>query len=89
VVFVVMWARMGSPRTGTCYELGQWLAAVWALCPPLYFFFEWYFWVPPTRFREIPDGEKKAFEEFKYGQDVASKIWIAFAATLGVLFGMK
>ena len=55
---------------------GAWLS--WLIVPPLWFFFEYQF-----LFKHYgPDG---AFESFKYGQDVASKIWLGIAAALTVL----
>lgn len=53
--------------------------ALWVVAPPIWFCYE-YFWL----FRE--EGVKVDFETFKYGQDIASKGWIAIAALLtGIL----
>lgn len=46
--------------------------------PPLWFVFEYQFLFKTYG----PDG---AFEAFKYGQDVASKVWLGIAAALTVL----
>jgi uncharacterized membrane-anchored protein len=54
------------------------LAAVWAVTPPIWFWFD-YFWL----YRRVGDG--RAFEQFKHGQQVSIAIWAAVAVTLGAL----
>lgn len=54
------------------------LYGCWVLGPPIWFFFEYFY------FRR--QGYSECFEVFKYGQDLASKIWVALSAILGYLF---
>lgn len=80
-----LWWLFSSPGCKANWKwLGQWLAAIWAVGPPVYFFFEWWSWAPRN-----PADRKTEFEEFKHSQDVAAKVWIGFAATLAVIFGLK
>lgn len=55
---------------------------VWALAPPLWFWYE-YFFLFKNR------GPADAFEAFKYGQDVASKVWLAVVAVLSGILAKK
>lgn len=53
--------------------------ALWIVAPPIWFCYE-YFWL----FRD--EKVTVTFETFKYGQDIASKGWLAIAALLtGIL----
>jgi hypothetical protein len=45
-----------------------------------------YFWLYKHL---IPAASRRCFEEFKYGQDVSSKIWIAATSALGLLYFWK
>jgi hypothetical protein len=51
----------------------------WILGPPLWFLFQWVFYEPVTQFD---------FEHMKYGQELASKAWLALVTVLfGLYFG--
>jgi hypothetical protein len=58
-----------DPRGG--YVMG----AVWAIIPPLWFWYE-YFYI------YLPHGDPKTFEQFKYGQQVSVAIWAGVALAL-------
>jgi len=61
------------------WQVVFWLA--WSIVPPGWFVFEnWLFG------RQIPAPEKDVADRFKYNQDLASKVWIAIAAALLVLY---
>jgi len=60
----------------------------WTLVPPIWFWFE-YFWVRPRLPSPPPAGKGPTFEEFKYGQDVSSKLWIAATSALLILYFWK
>lgn len=55
------------------------LAVVWAVAPPVYFWYEYHF----VYRRYEPD--LSAFEQFKYGQQVSIAIWAGVAIALGAL----
>jgi len=58
------------------------ILACWTLLPPIWFWFEYFFiYKSPKNAAPKPD-----FESFKYGQDASSKIWIATASVLLVLY---
>jgi hypothetical protein len=60
-----------------------WIIALWAILPPLWFLLEFALYQMPTG---PNDGLK--FERFKYGQDLASRVWGAIALLLaGLYFG--
>ncbi|SRR5260370_13340272 len=56
----------------------------WTLLPPIWFWAEFYFLRPAYC---VPGTN--LWEEFKYGQDLASKIWIAAASALLILYFWK
>jgi hypothetical protein len=57
------------------------ILTAWVVLPPVWFWIE-YFRVYPN---QCP---KPTLEEFKYGQDVASKIWVGLVTVLfGLYFG--
>jgi hypothetical protein len=57
----------------------------WILGPPLWFWYEYIF-----LFRDAyPDAKKENLEEFKYQQDVSSKIWLAAVSVLLILYFWK
>lgn len=52
------------------------LAVVWGVGPPAWFLYEYH-----VLFRS-EKGNPAAFEEFKYGQDLAAKTWAAVSAII-------
>lgn len=52
-------------------DLGDWIIAFWAIIPPLWFFVEW---------RSLSYGQE--LEVFKYSQELARNIWVAFVVLL-------
>lgn|ERR1700731_1317113 len=57
----------------------------WTLAPPIWFWFEYIF-----LFRKaFPDGDKDKLEALKTQQDLSSKIWIATASALLILYFWK
>jgi hypothetical protein len=61
------------------------VVAMWTVMPPIWFWYE-YFYLRP-KYPSPPAGPD--FDEFKYGQDLASKIWIAATSTLLILYFWK
>lgn len=55
------------------------LYAIWVLGPPIWFFIEYFY-----LFRQ--HGKPECIETFRYGQELASRIWLALVAVLGFLF---
>jgi len=58
--------------------------ALWTLLPPIWFFCEYFFgylrqWKPNT----APPAD---FDVFKYGQELAGRMWIAASSVLAVLY---
>jgi hypothetical protein len=61
------------------------VVVIWILVPPIWFWYEYFFiWrrLPPS---PNPD----AWDEFKYAQDVSSKIWLAATSALLLLYFWK
>ena len=58
--------------------------SVWIIGPPVWFWAEYFFiWLPSHR-----QANSQMLDEFKYGQDVAAKIWLGLvSALLGLYFG--
>ena len=56
--------------------------AGWLLLPPVYFWYEYFYVYGRTR----NAAARADLESFKYGQDVASKIWIAVVSALLALY---
>jgi hypothetical protein len=53
----------------------------WVVLPPVWFWIE-YFYIYPLR------SPRPSLDEFKYGQDIASKIWVGLVTALfGLYFG--
>lgn len=75
---IIVYKHLAEPTSDSWRTAvrGAWLG--WVVVPPLWFFFEYQF-----LFKAYGPGD--AFEAFKYGQDVASKVWLGIAATLTVL----
>ncbi|RYY90108.1 MAG: hypothetical protein EOO15_03885 [Chitinophagaceae bacterium] len=72
----------GEPRQKT---ISQVLLALWVLGPPLWFFYEHFYYFPT--FGNMADGA--GFEKLKAAQDVTSKVWAAFAVVLGAIYNKK
>lgn len=69
-------------RRATKRRTKLWLLILWTLLPPLWFSAEYYYLYKPF----APAG---AFELFKYGQEVASKIWAAIVALIAAVLFTK
>nr|WP_315183785.1 hypothetical protein [uncultured Albidiferax sp.] len=63
----------------------QVLVALWVLGPPLWFFYEHFYYFPA--FGNMSEGA--GFEKLKAAQDVTSKLWAAMAVVLGALYNRK
>ena len=70
----VIWS--GSELPGS--EVRKWLAAVWCLSPPIWFFFEFH-WARATKTTD----QLKCVKE---SQDLAAKIWAGVVTALSVLY---
>jgi hypothetical protein len=62
------------------------LLLFWVLVPPVWFWFEYFFlyrYDPLT----LPNGDAKPdWDNFKYGQDLSAKIWLALVTALTILY---
>ena len=85
LAFVLVWVGAGAPKKDFLHAVGQALAIIWAIAPPIYFFLEWWSWTP-TKAEADLNERKFEFDQFKYTQEVATKFWIGFAGSLTVLF---
>lgn len=54
------------------------LVIAWVVVPPIWFIWEWH------RF-DTKQKLQREIEDFKYGQELARNVWIAFAAILGAI----
>ena len=54
---------------------------IWVCFPPAWLWFEYFF-----VFRRVSDPAPDDFEKLKYGQDLASKIWLAVVSALLMLY---
>lgn len=76
IVALFLHDRTASSDTLTPLKI-MW--AFWVVVPPIWFAFE-YFWL----FKSC--GNSDHFEAFKYGQDIASKVWLGIVVLLtGIL----
>jgi hypothetical protein len=66
-------------------SVSQLLLALWVLGPPLWFFYEHFYYFPA--YGNMADGA--GFEKLKAAQDATSKLWAAFAVVLGALYNKK
>ena len=66
-------------------NLAQVLLALWVLGPPLWFFYEHFYYFPT--FGNMAEGA--GFDKLKAAQDVTSKLWAAMAVVLGALYNKK
>jgi len=64
-------------RKTTTKKIKITLLVSWIIIPPLWFYAEYFLIF-------IPHGLTGTFEFFKYGQDVASKLWAAVVATISL-----
>ncbi|HEX7158675.1 MAG TPA: hypothetical protein VF214_06660 [Edaphobacter sp.] len=56
---------------------------IWVIAPPIWFWYEYFFLYPDTNITPKP-----SLDEFKHGQEQASKIWLALVTLLlGLYFG--
>jgi len=57
----------------------------WTLLPPIWFWYEYFF-----LFRDaFPKANSDELDQFKYGQDFSSKIWLAAVSVLLILYFSK
>ncbi len=75
---IIVYKHLDEPTSNSWRTAVRAVWLGWVVVPPLWFVFEYQFLFKTYG----PDG---AFEAFKYGQDVASKVWLGIAAALTVL----
>ena len=63
------------------FKSGKYLVGIWVLAPPIYFWYDWHYLVDRTN-KDKMDFAKATYER-------SSAIWVAFAAILATLFGVK
>lgn len=83
-VFTVVYL-LRSKNAPSQKTISQVLLTLWVLGPPLWFFYEHFYYFPS--FGNMADGA--GFEKLKAAQDVTSKVWAAFAVVLGALYNKK
>ena len=77
VAIAIFWSpgSSGKPSVPLVIILGLWLVG-----PPIWFVWEW--WI-----RQPLDDD--AFARFKHSQELTRNLWLAVAAFLALLFGVK
>jgi hypothetical protein len=63
-------------------QLGEILVAIWVVFPPIFFWYDWV-WFPDYF------TDKDARDIAKHTHDLSRNIWVAYAAILAYLFGIK
>lgn len=80
LLFVAKGERFARHKT-----ISQVLLGLWVLGPPLWFFYEHFYYFPT--YGNMAEGA--GFEKLKAAQDVTAKLWAAFAVVLGALYNKK
>ena len=87
-----------APAASECEKsltpIGKWKIVTllfWILVPPCWFWFEYFFlyrYDPQTipGGTHKPDWHKADWDNFKYGQEVSSKVWLALVTALTILY---
>ncbi|MDB5968826.1 MAG: hypothetical protein JWQ90_1276 [Hydrocarboniphaga sp.] len=85
IVFLGCAWFIGNPkfRGNRAKNLALLMLGLWALGPPIWFFYEHFFHFPA---HGNPEAGYAALEG---AQDVTSKVWAAFAIVLGALYNRK
>lgn len=60
--------------------LGAWI--FWVFAPPLWFSFEYFQLYKPC-------GQPGTFEAFKYGQELAHRLWVGIATVMTLLYAKR
>lgn len=69
--------------SGTAHKrLSQVAVAFWSVGPPLWFFFEYFYYFPKY------GNSTAGFAGLKAAQDVTAKVWAAIAVLLGVFYAI-
>jgi hypothetical protein len=78
-----------AEREKTLSAVGKMKAEIllfWVLVPPCWFWFEYFFLYRYDK-ETLPNGDKKPdWDNFKYGQEVSSKVWLALVTALTILY---
>ena len=74
---------MSKPESTLAKHISQLLLALWILGPPLWFFYEHFFFFPAH------GNPVLGFTGLKGAQDVTSKVWAAIAVVLGAVYNKK
>jgi len=69
-----------TPELPRHYRQMVGLAAFWAVFPPIWFWYE-YYWV----YLRLPDDERGSFEGLRYGQQLATAIWASMLVVQGIV----
>jgi hypothetical protein len=77
----VQQTKAGRVKRGIAY----FLVGAWLLLPPIWFLTEWCYTFPPAE----PPQSEIVLESFEREQDLAKNIWIAYAAILAAICGVK
>ena len=83
LVTAVLWVKAGTclgckPQDNPSLKMP---GIFWAIAPPVWFFFDWYFY---KGLRQGPE-----FDDFKLSQDRAKDIWVGLAAAIAIFFTLK
>lgn len=74
---------LSSTESTRAKQISQILLAMWILGPPLWFFYEHFFFFPAH------GNPALALSDLKAAQDVTSKVWAAIAVVLGATYSKK
>jgi hypothetical protein len=73
-VVVTIWTLY---KNNASLESKYLLLAAWGIIPPIWFLVEYFFLF-------LPNGVANSFDFFRYGQDVASKVWGGIFALISI-----
>jgi hypothetical protein len=83
ILLAIVWSTYSAFLIGDpCAKFQRLLAwGFWTIVPPLWFMVEY------TLFHgEYPDADDKSIKHFEYNQELVSRLWVAIAAALLVLY---
>jgi len=58
------------------------LGGLWAILPPIWFWFQFFVLFKPQNDLETGEKQKRDFEHFKHGQQITAAIWAGLVAVI-------
>ena len=69
-----------APELPRSFQQMIWLAAFWAVVPPIWFWYE-YYWI----YLRLDENQQGSFEGLRYGQQLATAIWASMLVVQGIV----